>query len=527
MSSVADTVGSGRLAELTIALSLATDLGTGQPMEHGLRTCWLSLAAAEVLDLDRAARSSVYYVALLRFVGCTSDASETAVLAGGDDVAMNGTMAPMLMAGRGESTRFFVRHLAEDLPLRRRAGRVVSAMLDPGMERRSLSGHCEVGARLAARLGLDEQVCEGLAHAYERWDGKGLPGGLTGEEIPVAVRVVTVARDVELWARSAGWTAASRVLVDRRDHGYDPAVVDVFLESGERWLSAVGEDLSAAVLDAEPSPALTIDDDRLDEALAAVADFADLKSWFFRGHAPGVARLAGIAADAAGMSADDAVAVRRAGLVHDVGRVGVPSGIWDHPGPLTAEMIDPFIERRHGREPVRYDHPKLEPILRGTYGVILYQEQVLEIASALAGFTLGQADSLRRAMTTDRSPEEMAKIRDSFLDGALAQGVTPEVAERVWKALSAFAAYGFCKAHAAAFANTAYQTEEAIQALTAGRTALVIPSRLATLRSAERVFVFHEGKLCAQGTHQELLQSSDLYRHVVYLRFTEVRTDGK
>ena len=146
-------VSSGRLAELTIALSLATDLGTGQPMEHGLRTCWLSLAASEPLGLDAATRSCVYYVALLRFIGCTSDASETAALAGGDDIAFLRAMAPMAMAQPGEGMRYFVRHLAEDLPLHRRVGRVVRAMADPGWERRSLSGHCEVAARLAARLG--------------------------------------------------------------------------------------------------------------------------------------------------------------------------------------------------------------------------------------------------------------------------------------------------------------------------------------------------------------------------------------
>ncbi len=132
---MADLTGSGRTAELTIALSLATDLGTGQPMEHGMRTCWLSLAVSDALGLDAATRSCVYYVALLRFVGCTSDASETAELAGGDDVAFNAAMAPMLMAQPGESMRYFVRHLAEDLPLRRRMGRVVRAMSDPGMER--------------------------------------------------------------------------------------------------------------------------------------------------------------------------------------------------------------------------------------------------------------------------------------------------------------------------------------------------------------------------------------------------------
>jgi HD-GYP domain-containing protein (c-di-GMP phosphodiesterase class II) len=348
---VDEGVSSGRLAELTIALSLATDLGFGQPMEQGLRTCWLSLAASERLGLDAATRSAVYYVALLRFVGCTSDASETAVLAGGDDIAFLRAMTPMAMADVGEGMRYFVAHLAEDLPFHRRVGRVVRALTDPGWERRSLSGHCEVASRLAARVGLGEAVRLALGHAYERWDGKGLPDGLAGEEVPVAMRVVTVARDVELWARQAGWPAAVDVLGHRRGHAYDPAVVDAFVAEGERWLAAVGEDPCARVLDAEPGPVLWIGAADRDAALAAVADFADLKSVWLRGHSTGVARLVDAAARAAGLPGSDAVTVGRAALVHDVGRVGVPSGIWDHPGRLSAEQwervrLHPYLGER-------------------------------------------------------------------------------------------------------------------------------------------------------------------------------------
>ena len=154
------------MAELTIALSLATDLGTGQPLEHGLRTCLLSLAAAAQLRLDDDARSCVYYTALLRFLGCTSDAAETAALSGGDDVGYNATFAPVLLAEPGEGMRFFVRHLAEDLPWHRRAGRIVRALADKDGERRSLSQHCEAGSRLAGRLGIGADVCHALAHAY-------------------------------------------------------------------------------------------------------------------------------------------------------------------------------------------------------------------------------------------------------------------------------------------------------------------------------------------------------------------------
>jgi HD-GYP domain-containing protein (c-di-GMP phosphodiesterase class II) len=320
-----------------MAMSVASDLGTGQPVEHGVRTCWLSLAVADALGLDAAERSCVHYVALLRFTGCTSDASETALLAGGDDLAFNATMGPMLAARPGEGMRFFVRSLAEDLPLHRRVGRVARALADPGMERRSLSGHCEVAARFGTRLGLPEDVCSALAHAYERWDGKGYPAGLAGADVPIAIRIVSGARDAELWSR-AGWDTARRVLAHRRGHAHDPTVVDALIDGGEGWLAGIGEDPSAAVLDGEPPPVRVIDAEGLDAALGAVADFADLKSPYFRTHSGGVAALAADAASAAGLSEDDAVAVRRAALVHDVGRVGVPSGVWDHPGPLSVDQ---------------------------------------------------------------------------------------------------------------------------------------------------------------------------------------------
>lgn len=128
------------------------------------------------------------------------------------------------------------------------------------------------------------------------------------------------------------------------------------------------------------------------------------------------------------------------------------------PGPMQADMINPFIARRHGEEEVTYRHPALEPVLKETYGVILYQEQVIAVSHALAGFSYGQSDSLRRAMTTDRSQEEMEKIKKSFIEGAQNKGVDSQVAEEVFSKLRAFAAYGFCKAHAASFAKIAFQT---------------------------------------------------------------------
>src|SRR5436853_850992 len=129
------------------------------------------------------------------------------------------------------------------------------------------------------------------------------------------------------------------------------------------------------------------------------------------------------------------------------------------PGPLQSGMVDDFINRKHGRSdgPIDYLHPSLEPILKPTYGVILYQEQVMQIAQVLAGYTLGGADLLRRAMGK-KIQSEMDAQRKTFVEGAVARGVAPGKAEQIFDQMAKFAGYGFNKSHAAAYALVAYQT---------------------------------------------------------------------
>lgn len=127
------------------------------------------------------------------------------------------------------------------------------------------------------------------------------------------------------------------------------------------------------------------------------------------------------------------------------------------PGPLQSGMVDDFINRKHGRAVVEYPHPALEPILRPTYGIVVYQEQVLQIAQVLAGYTLGGADLLRRAMGK-KKPEEMAKQREIFVTGAKANNVKEETATHIFDLMEKFAGYGFNKSHAAAYALVSYQT---------------------------------------------------------------------
>ncbi len=128
------------------------------------------------------------------------------------------------------------------------------------------------------------------------------------------------------------------------------------------------------------------------------------------------------------------------------------------PGPLQGNMVNPYIRRRQGREPVAYAHPSLEPILRETLGVILFQEQILKVAMAVAGFTPAEADRLRRAMSRARSSADMETLRGPFVAGAKQSGVPDDIAHEVFRQIAAFAEFGFCKSHAAAFALTAYHT---------------------------------------------------------------------
>ncbi len=341
-----------RLAELIAALSLATDLGMGQPMEHALRTCLLSVHVGRELGLSQEELTDVYYLALLRFVGCTADAHESAVFAGGDEVAFNAGISPVFMGEMTEVLGYMVRHLAEDSHPLRRARLVLGALADVHGAERAIAAHCEAAQMLAGQMGLQESLRRALGHAFERWDGKGYPTGLSGDAIPLSVRIGIVARDVELLHRLGGHGIVMEALRRRRGKAYDPRVVDVFLVHGDRLLTDL-QRVSPweAVLAEEPAPEALVPESRLDSILHAFADFADLKSPFTHGHSTEVAHLAEAAARQAGLPETEVVVLRRAALLHDLGRTGVPNGIWDKPGTLTSEewervRLHPYFTER-------------------------------------------------------------------------------------------------------------------------------------------------------------------------------------
>jgi HD-GYP domain-containing protein (c-di-GMP phosphodiesterase class II) len=323
-----------RLAELLASVSLATDLGTGQPLGHALRTCTIATALAEAMGCGPDDVRTVHQFALLRFLGCTSDAGETAALVGGHDRAFNAAMAPVLMGSGRELMGRFVRSVGAGQRPAQRVRLVARAVAALRNGEQSLPTHCEVAAMLAGRVGLEQSVVDALAHAYERWDGKGSPAGLEGEAIPLAVRVATVARDADLAHRIGD--DPHEWLVGRSGRAYDPAVVDAFARIGADVLAGLdGADEWETALACEPEPAIIVASDTLDAVLAAFADFADLKSTWIRGHSRRVAAFAEEAGRLAGLDDAACEGLRWAGFVHDLGRVAVENGIWDKPGPLT------------------------------------------------------------------------------------------------------------------------------------------------------------------------------------------------
>jgi hypothetical protein len=325
------------LAELMAALSVATDLGLGQPVE--LEVCLSAVELAERLGCTPAESSDVYYVALLAHVGCTAAAPYFASLVGGDEIHFQSSVQDLGPAAEpSEDERYLVRGFADDRPLpRARPPRCQAAGRGQKQFELAAANLCESGKLLARRLHLPAEVARALGQLTARWDGKGFPAKVAGEEISRPLRIVRVAHDFVAVAHARDGEAAIKVLKRRRGRGYDPQVVDAALaEPGALLRAADVPDAWERVIDAEPQPMVTISRARLAQVAQAFGEFSDLKVSFLRGHSTRMAELATTAAGALGCSRSEAAEGRAAGLFHDLGRVAVPNGIWDKPGPLSA-----------------------------------------------------------------------------------------------------------------------------------------------------------------------------------------------
>ena len=360
-----------RLAEATGVLSLATDLAMGQSLEHGLRTAVLAVRLAQAMGLSEDDQVTVFYTGLLHFAGCTAESEIDARFFGDELVAR-----PQMMAAYQGSRRNLVAAAMRvahpgSAPLARAAMMARSAVGGVAEFRKWAASHCDVARLLGARMGFSEQVQLALRHLYERWDGKGMPGDIRGTQIPLAVRLMQVAQDADMAWQQGGAALAGRMLSEHAGSGLDPQAVAAFLSLGDDVYEGLG---APSIWDdamlAEPGPQPMVSDERLDACLSAIADFADLKSMWTVGHSRGVAQLAEESAVVAGLPAAEVLLLRRAALVHDIGRVAVPVNVWAKPGPLTRDEHEQVRLHAYHSERVLDVAAGLRPLARlaGSHG---------------------------------------------------------------------------------------------------------------------------------------------------------------
>jgi HD-GYP domain-containing protein (c-di-GMP phosphodiesterase class II)/DNA-binding CsgD family transcriptional regulator len=330
-----------RLSEFVATLALAQDNAFGQPLESQLRSCLLATSICDAAGFDEEVRETAYWVALLRYVGCTGHAHEVATVFG-DEIAIRAQTLVHDSANPQEVMR--------DVMAFATAGRspeerdeIVKMIQETAREWAvyNFTSGCEVADMLVQRLDFGPDVREALRFTFERWNGNGYPNHAQGEEIPLAMRVVHLSHDMEAIGRLFSPDHALEAARDRRDRTYDPALADLFVEHGRGWLDQLSEtEPWDAVLALEPEPHRMLSGEQLDDALTVAADFIDLKSPYMGGHSRRCAELAADAARVLGLAEEAVTAVRRAALVHDFGTTVVSNSILDKPGPLTRTEFD-------------------------------------------------------------------------------------------------------------------------------------------------------------------------------------------
>jgi HD-GYP domain-containing protein (c-di-GMP phosphodiesterase class II) len=306
-----------------------------------MRSCLLAMWMGEAAGFDAALRNTVYWVALLRYIGCTGHAHEVATLFG-DEIAIRARTLVHDAANTAEVMHDVLAFATAAHPPEEREQ--VVQMIQQGAHEwavHNFASGCEVGDMLVQRLDFGPAVREALRFTFERWNGNGFPAHAKGEAIPLAMRVVHLSHDMEAIARLFSPAKALDAARERRDQTYDPKLADLFAAHGGGWLDRLEKlDPWDAVLELEPEPRRTLEGADLDNALAVAADFIDLKSPYMAGHSRRCAALCADAARALGFTEGAGTLLRRAALVHDFGTTAVPNSIWDKPGPLTRAEFD-------------------------------------------------------------------------------------------------------------------------------------------------------------------------------------------
>ncbi len=437
-----------RLSELLGVLSFGADLGMGQPMEHVLRQSMIALGLADRIGLDADERDAVYFGSLLAWVGCHIDAYEQAKWFG-DETALKHDYHLTNFATVASGPLFMLRHLGTGKPLPQRIGLVPGFVGGDGRRVADslLDNHWRASEDLMERVGVDQLIRDTVEQCFERWDGRGIPKGVSGSEILVTSQLVCLADVVEVFHRAGGVDAAVSVARERAGTQFDPELVGTFetlaetvfgeLEAAEPW---------EAVVSAEQAERYWLAHERLDLALEAVADFVDVKSPWTIGHSRGVAELAATAGGHYGLEAGAIAQLRRAALLHDLGRLGVPNTIWDKAGSLSPAELERARMHVYLTERMLSASAALQPLaaIAGQHHERLdgsgYPRGLTGGDITPAGRLLAAADSYharleprphRPAKTAEEAATELrADVRDGRIDSDAAEAVLAAAGHR-------------------------------------------------------------------------------------------------
>jgi HD-GYP domain-containing protein (c-di-GMP phosphodiesterase class II) len=305
-----------------------------------MRTCYVAMRLADALHLTDAERHDVFYAALLKDIGSSSNAAATARLLGTNDIDHKRDLALIDPRNPLAFARFTVDHLPHDRALEnlKRLTRVLAGARST--HHALLEARAERGADLVHRLGLPMAVSEAIHALHERWDGRGDPLHSRGHEIPIAARIVAVAEGAALFAERSGPRAAERALRARRKTFYDPDLVDLLLGMGRLglWREILASNLESRALALEPDRLVRVSRSTdIDRAASVFADVVDAKSPYTARHSLRVGNLSSLAALHLGIEEPGLSDIRRAGLLHDIGNLAVPNTILDKNASLTPD----------------------------------------------------------------------------------------------------------------------------------------------------------------------------------------------
>jgi len=395
-----------RLAELLAALSLGVDLGFGQPMEHVLRQCRIAKRLCELVEVDDDTRVASYYSALLVQVGCHTDAFEQARWFG-DDIAVKSTKYDDPASKLAEAAKMIRMLGAGQAPLHRLRVAFEFALGGYKDVEGMIAEHARLAQALGAELELPPATLAALGASYERWDGKGYPGELAGEAIPLAARIVQLAEFIEVAHRNRGLDGAVEFASTGSGTQFDPHLVALVAVDGEKVFQDLDDGRSwDAVVDDDP--ALTrLTTTEFENALSAIARYVDLKSPYLIGHSQAVASLAASAAAALGAAADECALVHYAGLCAGFGRLGVSNAIWDKAGPLTVSEWERVRTTPQLGARMLAQSAVLAPVAR----VVALQRERLDGSGYPAALTANSIDRPARVLAVADSYQAMLEPR--------------------------------------------------------------------------------------------------------------------